>query len=269
MMGWRWVVWWSFAASGGAAAIVLTVLVVVGDLDTADRLASLVGAVAGVVALAVSVYAMLRTPAPGSPPVRAQGGSNAAQGSIRNSSARETRPVPATPEGGGGISASGGSNDRVRPAARRRVTDFAAKHAMLELPVEGIAPSELADRMATCLTVFAAQDADLVRDAVTHNAQRLLTATAGIQLRAAGRLGTLEAFWSGTGACDPHGMPRSPGKRWPASSMLSCAPQRPTTLSWTRITATRSGSLPTPRHAQPCRAWRRPSPPWRRPDAPE
>jgi hypothetical protein len=86
---------------------------------------------------------------------------------------------------------------RVRPAARRRVVDFAAKHALLELPVEGIEAVELADRMAVCLHVFAAQDRDLVRDAIARTCPRLLTAQPEVQLRAAGRLGDLEAFWSG------------------------------------------------------------------------
>jgi hypothetical protein len=88
---------------------------------------------------------------------------------------------------------------RVRPAARRRVADFAAKHALLELPVpEGIRAAELADRMAACLHVFAAQDHDLVREAIARACPRLLTAPTPVQLRAAGRLGDLEAFWSGT-----------------------------------------------------------------------
>ncbi|CAM5542220.1 hypothetical protein STAFG_6891 [Streptomyces afghaniensis 772] len=82
----------------------------VGDLSTADRLASVVGAVAGVVALTVSVYTMSRQPAPDSGPVRARDGSNAAAGSMRNVSARDTTSAPATPDSGGGVSASGGSN---------------------------------------------------------------------------------------------------------------------------------------------------------------
>jgi hypothetical protein len=110
MTGWRRVVWWSLAVLGAGAAIVLSLLVVVGDLDTADRLASVVGALAGVVALAVSVYAMLRTPASAPAPVRAEDGSNAAGGNMRNVSARDTTAAPATPASGGGISASGGSN---------------------------------------------------------------------------------------------------------------------------------------------------------------
>ncbi|WP_055422296.1 hypothetical protein [Streptomyces pactum] len=87
---------------------------------------------------------------------------------------------------------------RVRPTSRRRITDLAAKHALLELPADGITDSELADRMATCLRVFAAQEHDLVRNAITRAAQRLLTAPTPVQLRAAGRMGDLEPFWSGT-----------------------------------------------------------------------
>ncbi|GAA2971501.1 hypothetical protein GCM10010446_65280 [Streptomyces enissocaesilis] len=110
MTGWRRVVWWALAVLGAVATVTLTVLVVAGDLDTADRLASVVGAVAGLAALGVSVYAILRVPVAGPVPVRAQGGSNAAGGNIRSATARDTTRAPVVPEGGGGISASGGSN---------------------------------------------------------------------------------------------------------------------------------------------------------------
>ncbi|WP_328843001.1 hypothetical protein [Streptomyces sp. NBC_00258] len=109
MTGWR-ILWWSLTVVGVGAAIGLSVLVMVGDLDTASQLASVVGAVAGVVASAVSVYAMFGTPASQSAQIRARDGSNAAGGSIRNASARDTTPAPATPDSGGGKSASGGSN---------------------------------------------------------------------------------------------------------------------------------------------------------------
>ncbi|MFJ4932122.1 hypothetical protein [Streptomyces sp. NPDC088736] len=46
--------------------------------------------------------------------------------------------------------------------------------------------------------MFAAQDHDLVRDAIARTCPRLLTAPPEIQRRAAGRMGDLEAFWSGT-----------------------------------------------------------------------
>jgi hypothetical protein len=110
MTAWQRVLWWSLAVVGAGAAIGLSALVMVGDLDTAGQLASVVGAVAGLVALAVSVYAMYRTPASGSLFVRAQDGSNAAGGSLRNASARDTTLGPATSDSSGGISASGGSN---------------------------------------------------------------------------------------------------------------------------------------------------------------
>ena len=75
--------WWTVAVVAAGTTVVLSVMVAIGDLDTADRLASVVGAVAGVVALAVSVYAIFREPAPDVAPVRAQDGSNAAAGSMR------------------------------------------------------------------------------------------------------------------------------------------------------------------------------------------
>ncbi|MFF5025623.1 hypothetical protein ACFY2J_15555 [Streptomyces collinus] len=67
----------------------------------------------GLAALGLAVHAALRpAPSPG-PPVRAQGGSNAAGGSISGASAWDTGTVPPGPGtggGSGGISASGGSN---------------------------------------------------------------------------------------------------------------------------------------------------------------
>ncbi|MET9994232.1 hypothetical protein ABZ061_32310 [Streptomyces mutabilis] len=113
MAGWRRFFWWASAVLGGAVAVGLTVLAVAGDLDTADQVASVVGAMAALAALCLSVHAALRpAPSPG-PPVRARGGSNAAGGSIRGASARDTGTAPPGPGTGGGtdgISASGGSN---------------------------------------------------------------------------------------------------------------------------------------------------------------
>ncbi|MEU7253773.1 hypothetical protein [Streptomyces sp. NPDC045251] len=113
MAEWRRFSWWASAVLGGAVAVGLTVLAVAGDLDTADRVASVVGAVAALAALCLSVHAALR-PAPSPvPPVQARAGSNAAGGSVRGASARDAGTAPAGPDTGGGtggISASGGSN---------------------------------------------------------------------------------------------------------------------------------------------------------------
>ncbi|MEW2066362.1 hypothetical protein [Streptomyces sp. NPDC007346] len=110
MTGWRQIMWWSLAVAGGTAAVVLTVLVSAGDLESADRVASVIGAVVGMVALGMSVRAMRRAVRPDPQPVRAHGGSNAARGSINDASARDTGRASGAPVAGDGISASGGSN---------------------------------------------------------------------------------------------------------------------------------------------------------------
>ncbi|WP_329182149.1 hypothetical protein OG754_40250 (plasmid) [Streptomyces decoyicus] len=89
---------------------------------------------------------------------------------------------------------------RVRPSAQRRVVEFAARHALLELPVDGINAQELADRMGICLRVFAAEDRGLARDAVAKSCSRLLQTTVPIQRRALARLGDLDVFWAGIDA---------------------------------------------------------------------
>ncbi|WP_052442673.1 hypothetical protein [Streptacidiphilus neutrinimicus] len=90
---------------------------------------------------------------------------------------------------------------QVRPTARRRVVEFAARHAMLEpaLPDHpAVAPADVADRMAQCLRIFAAEDRDLVAEMVGKFAQRWSTLPqVEIQRRTLVRLGDLDAFWSG------------------------------------------------------------------------
>lgn len=86
---------------------------------------------------------------------------------------------------------------RVRPAARRRVVEFAARHAMLEPLVDSTDATALADRMATCLGIFAAEDRHLVRALVGKFSDRLLEAPVPAQRRAMARLGDLDMFWAG------------------------------------------------------------------------
>ncbi|WP_406101039.1 hypothetical protein [Streptomyces canus] len=88
---------------------------------------------------------------------------------------------------------------RVRPAARRRVVDFAARHAMLEPPLAdaNIDAAALADRMATCLKIFATEDRILVGEIVGKFTDRLAEAAVPVQSRTLARLGDLDAFWSG------------------------------------------------------------------------
>jgi hypothetical protein len=114
--GWRRACWWALATVGAVAAVGLLVWVSAANLERADQVGGVVGAVAGVAALGVGLW-QLRTSVVSAPPpvppdsVRAEGGSNAARGSIRNSTARDTSAAgPSAPAGGPGVSASGGSN---------------------------------------------------------------------------------------------------------------------------------------------------------------
>ncbi|MFG3053431.1 hypothetical protein ACGFZP_21125 [Kitasatospora sp. NPDC048239] len=112
----RRVVAWVGAGVSCAVALGLGAVALRVDLDTADRTASVIGAVIGVVGLAVAAYALVR-PADGAPAVKASGkNSVAAGGSIQRvvtgSSNRLTSPVapaPAAPAGpaAGSVEASG------------------------------------------------------------------------------------------------------------------------------------------------------------------
>ncbi|MEU8205822.1 hypothetical protein [Streptosporangium sp. NPDC049046] len=85
---------------------------------------------------------------------------------------------------------------RVRPTARRRIVDLAAKHALTELsgPPDS-SPVLLADRMAVCLRAFSTSDSAMVADALKKSLDRLGKAEGQQQLRAAARLAELDAFW--------------------------------------------------------------------------
>lgn len=87
--------------------------------------------------------------------------------------------------------------DRVKPAARKRLVDLSAKHAVLELDApEPLDPGLLADRMAPCLRAFADRDRTLVQEGVAKAVERLSTQSADVQIRAVSRLGDLDVFWS-------------------------------------------------------------------------
>lgn len=88
--------------------------------------------------------------------------------------------------------------DRVRPSARAKVVEFAAKFAILAIdaPELSITPEMYADRMADCLRCFAERDATLAKAAVAKQMARLEKADPGVQLGALGRLGDLPAFWA-------------------------------------------------------------------------
>jgi hypothetical protein len=86
--------------------------------------------------------------------------------------------------------------DRVKPTARKRLVDLAAKHAVLELESpELLDAADLADRMARCLHAFANRDRTLVRDGVAKAVERLSGQPADTQVRAVARLGDLDVFW--------------------------------------------------------------------------
>ena len=88
--------------------------------------------------------------------------------------------------------------DNVKASARRQIIDLAIKHSMLELatipdPQETVV---VANRMAACALAFAARDRPQVQAAIKKSADRLRSATDDTQLRAVGRLGDLDIFWS-------------------------------------------------------------------------
>ncbi|WDN55885.1 hypothetical protein [Streptomyces clavuligerus] len=91
--------------------------------------------------------------------------------------------------------------DRVRPSARSKVVEAAAKFAVLAIddPAITIKPEQFADRMAKCLRSFAERDADLVKKAVAKQMTRFGTAEPSVQLQALARLGDLPAFWAALG----------------------------------------------------------------------
>ncbi|GAA1154695.1 hypothetical protein F4556_004976 [Kitasatospora gansuensis] len=87
--------------------------------------------------------------------------------------------------------------DRVRPSARFRVVEFAAKFAALQIedPKLVVPASVFADRMADCLRCFADQDATVVEESLAKQMDKLAAAEPGIQLSALARLGDVPAFW--------------------------------------------------------------------------
>ncbi|MDY0815986.1 hypothetical protein [Kitasatospora purpeofusca] len=87
--------------------------------------------------------------------------------------------------------------DRVRPAARSAVVDFAAKHAVLQIeePTVALPADVLADRLADCLRCFADRDVTVVEQAMAKQMGKLAVAEPGVQLSALARLGDLPAFW--------------------------------------------------------------------------
>ncbi|MFI1189256.1 hypothetical protein [Streptomyces californicus] len=92
--------------------------------------------------------------------------------------------------------------DRVRPSAREKVVEVAAKFAVLAIdaPELSITPELFADRMADCLRCFAERDAALAKTAVRKLMTRLEKAPPAVQMRAMARLGDLPAFWSSVAA---------------------------------------------------------------------
>ncbi|GII85785.1 hypothetical protein Ssi03_37750 [Sphaerisporangium siamense] len=85
---------------------------------------------------------------------------------------------------------------RVRPTARRKIVDLAAKHALAKLPgPPEISPILLADRTAECLHAFTTGDSAIVAASLKKSLDRLSKVDGQQQLRAAARLAELDAFW--------------------------------------------------------------------------
>ncbi|BCN51960.1 hypothetical protein RE9425_03500 [Prescottella equi] len=85
--------------------------------------------------------------------------------------------------------------DRVRAAARGNIAALAAKHAVCELPVDGMSAAELADRSASVLFAFALRDRELVSSAIAKQRERFRQREGAVQLRALIRLGDQDFFW--------------------------------------------------------------------------
>ncbi len=86
--------------------------------------------------------------------------------------------------------------DRVRPKVRKKIIEFTAKHAVLELDTgPGLNRETVADRYAECLLVFHTRDHAAVKAATTKYMERLAAKDHAVQLRAAARLWQLDAFW--------------------------------------------------------------------------
>lgn len=91
-------VMWAVAALCGVTGVGLALVAVLVDLDTADRTASVVGAVVALVGLALSTYTLLQAPANAGGTARAQGrGAIAASGSISGNAIGARSKVSAAP----------------------------------------------------------------------------------------------------------------------------------------------------------------------------
>lgn len=112
MRGWMHACWAALAVAGAVVAVGLLVWVVAADLERADQIGGVIGALAGVGALGVSLRQLRdgrQGPAPDPAQVSAAEGSIAARGNVRNSRASSASNSTAAPTPSGGISAATGS----------------------------------------------------------------------------------------------------------------------------------------------------------------
>ncbi|MFG3258584.1 hypothetical protein [Streptomyces sp. NPDC048172] len=94
--------WGTVAVAGGVTVAGLLAWLMVADLELTAQVTGVLGSVAGVVATGVAVWQLRTSPRdPASPSVRAERGSHAARGSIRNATARATGPGPEPGAGSG------------------------------------------------------------------------------------------------------------------------------------------------------------------------
>lgn len=109
---------WATAAICAAAAVALTLIAITQDMETADRIASVIGAIAGLAGLIVSVYFSMRQTTTNNVTVRASGrGATAVRGNVvsnafgnRSRVASDTNsggPAPTTSPAAGEIRAQG------------------------------------------------------------------------------------------------------------------------------------------------------------------
>ncbi|MEU2023541.1 hypothetical protein ABZ565_15445 [Streptomyces sp. NPDC016469] len=121
---WKRILYWSLVFFGTLVTMGLITWALLGDLDQAGQVASVCGAIAGVVSAAVPLMILLRTPN-GTPPVitmRAGRGSLLAQGSIERSHARAPHGARSQPDADESVQMAAGDGSVLSGSDMRDVT---------------------------------------------------------------------------------------------------------------------------------------------------
>ncbi|MEU2234829.1 hypothetical protein [Streptomyces vietnamensis] len=123
---WKRVLCWGLVGLGTLVSLGLVVWALFGELDRADKAASVSGAIAGVIAAVVPLVVLLRTRSGPPPPsvitMRAGRGSLLAQGSIERSHARVPREGSSQVDAGEGVHMAAGDGSVLSGTDLRDVT---------------------------------------------------------------------------------------------------------------------------------------------------